>query len=75
MLTTVDSIIEALGGSTAAAAIVGVGPSAISNWKTRGGIPSDKFMLVERALADRGKDKPSPNLFGFEMPSIVEASE
>jgi hypothetical protein len=69
MLTTVDAVIDALGGLTATATIVGVRPSAISNWKTRGGIPSDKFMLLQRALADRGKRKPSPNLFGFEMPS------
>jgi hypothetical protein len=74
MLTTVDSIIEALGGPAATAAIVGVRPSAISNWKTRGGIPSDKFMLLERALTDRGKGKPSPDLFGFEMPSEAETS-
>jgi hypothetical protein len=69
MLTTVDAIIDALGGSAATAAIVGVGPSAISNWKARGGIPPDKFMILERALTDRGKGKPSPDLFGFEMPS------
>ena len=48
------------------AVVVGVGPSAISNWKARGGIPPDKFMLLERALAERGKGKPSPDLFGFE---------
>jgi DNA-binding transcriptional regulator YdaS (Cro superfamily) len=74
MLTTVDSIIEALGGSTATAAIVGVGPSAISNWKTRGAIPPDKFMLLERVLAERGKGRPSPDLFGFEMPSETTSS-
>ena len=68
MLNTVESIIEALGGPTATATIVGVVPSAINNWKTRGEIPSDKFMLLERALADRGKGKPSPNLFGFKVP-------
>jgi hypothetical protein len=74
MLTTVDSVIEALGGPTATATVVGVRPSAISNWKTRGSIPSDKFMLLERALADRGKGKPSPDLFGFETPSEEAAS-
>jgi hypothetical protein len=66
MLTTIDSVIEALGGSTATATIVGVRPSAISNWKARGGIPPDKFMLLQRALAARGRGKPAPGLFGFE---------
>jgi|SoimicMinimDraft_4_1059732.scaffolds.fasta_scaffold136180_1 hypothetical protein len=74
MLTTVDSIIEALGGPAATAAIVGVVPSAISNWKTRGGIPPDKFMLLEKVLVERGKGKPSPDLFGFEMPAEAARS-
>jgi hypothetical protein len=72
--TGVDSVIEALGGPTATAVIVGVRPSAICNWKTRGSIPPDKFMLLERALADRGKGKPSTHLFGFEPLSETPTS-
>jgi hypothetical protein len=62
MLNSVDDIIEALGGSAATASILGVYPSAISNWKFRGGIPLSNFLLLEKALAARGKRKPSRKL-------------
>jgi hypothetical protein len=68
MLTTVDAIIEALGGPATTAAILDVVPSALSNWKRRGGIPPTNFLLLERALVERGKSKPSPKLLKFPEP-------
>jgi hypothetical protein len=62
MLNSVDDIIKALGGPTATAAILGVYPSALSNWKDRGGIPLSNFLLLEKALVARGKRKPSRKL-------------
>ena len=62
MLTSVDDIIKALGGPASVAAILGVYPSAISNWKSRGGIPLSNFLMLEKALVARGKRKPSPKL-------------
>jgi hypothetical protein len=65
MLSTVDEIIDAVGGTAAAAGICGVGLSAVSNWRSRGRIPSEKFMIFADALKRLGK-KASPSLFGFE---------
>lgn len=65
MLKTVDALVEAVGGTSKAAEIGGVGPSAVSNWKSRGSIPSEKFMLFNSAL-DRIGLRADPSLFGFE---------
>lgn len=66
MITTVDELIEALGGTSAAAALLGVGMSVVSNWRSRGRIPAEKFMILAAALDARGNKKVDPKLFGFE---------
>ena len=48
MLSTVDDVIEALGGTAAAADLAGVKPPAVSNWRERGRIAQDKFDDVRR---------------------------
>lgn len=65
MLDTVDDIIEALGGTHKAAATLGVGPSAISNWKARGRIPTERYFVITDALRENGKTA-AQTLFGFE---------
>lgn len=64
MLETVDQVIEAMGGTLRAAEMANVGASAVSNWKARGRIPSDRFFLIQAALEPEGKTV-SPALFGF----------
>ncbi len=64
MLETVDEIIEAVGGTTAAAALVGVTSPAVSHWKTRNGIPTEHFFVFSEALERLGH-RPSPAVFGF----------
>jgi DNA-binding transcriptional regulator YdaS (Cro superfamily) len=64
MLQTVDDVIKALGETQKAADLLGVVPSAVSNWKARGKFPSDKFLAITAVLKDRGK-RVSPVLFGF----------
>lgn len=64
MLTTVDDVIEALGGTAAAAGLTGVTPPAVSNWRERGKIATDKFPLIREALAAKGKEA-SLSVFGF----------
>lgn len=64
MLTTVDDVIDALGGPTKTAAVAAVGPSAVVNWRTRKEIPSDCFLLIRDALAALGKEV-APDVFGF----------
>lgn len=70
MLNTVDSVIEAVGGVTAAASLAGVGLPAVSNWKARGKIAGGKSELFRIALAAKGLQI-APSVFGFK--SVEEA--
>lgn len=64
MLTSVESVIEAVGGSAAAQALAGVGAPAVSNWKARGRLPAELFLVFS---AELGKSDTSadPALFGL----------
>lgn len=73
MLTSVEQVIDALGGTFKAAEAAKVGPSAVSNWKARGRIPSDRFFVVTEALQREGKAA-SPALFGFAATGGGEAA-
>ena len=66
MIGTIDDLIEALGGVAKVATLCGVGPSAVSNWRSRGRIPTEKFMMLADALRRAGKGEAAPALFGFE---------
>lgn len=66
MLETVDSVIEAVGGVTAAASLAGVGLPAVSNWKARGKIARDKADIFRNFLAAKGLSA-SPLVFGFKV--------
>lgn len=72
MLTTVDEVIEALGGTAAAAGLIGVSAPAVSNWRDRGKIAPDKFLLVKGALASLGKEV-DPRVFAFKMSEEARA--
>lgn len=65
MLSTVDEVIEAVGGTAAAARLAGVGAPAVSNWRSRGRIASEKFMIFADALREGGKEA-SPDVFGMD---------
>lgn len=64
MLKSVEAVIDALGGTAAAADLLGMSRNAISTWKARGKIPSDNFMLVVDEL-DKRRARVSPTVFGF----------
>lgn len=70
MLGTIDSVIDALGGSAKVAEMCGVRTSAVSNWIARGKISKGSFLVVRDALATRGLEA-SPTVFGFK--SVEEA--
>lgn len=65
MLETVDDVITELGGTAAVAALCGTGSPAVSNWRSAGKIPSNKFLIFEAALRDRGRVVPL-SLFSFD---------
>lgn len=67
MLTSVDAVIDELGGTGAAAEIAGVRPSAVSNWRAKGLIPPEYFVTVSDALIARGLQAERA-VFGFKVP-------
>ena len=50
----IEAIIEALGGTTQVQALLGVGPSAVSNYKARGAFPEHARTRVWQALKAKG---------------------
>jgi hypothetical protein len=72
MLGTIDSVIEALGGSAKVAELCGVGISAVSNWRKRGRISKGSFLIVRDALAAINLEA-SPEVFGFEATDEARA--
>jgi hypothetical protein len=64
MLRTVDDVIGALGGTTAVAKLCGTTLAAVSNWRLRRKIPSEKFLVFEAALRRKGLEVPM-RLFTF----------
>lgn len=72
MLTTVDDVVEALGGTAAAAVLTGVSAPAVSNWRERGKIAPDKFLLIREALASRGQEA-CLSVFGFKASDEARA--
>ena len=67
MLKTVDDVISELGGTGATASLARLGDPAVSNWKARGKIPSDQYMVISEALRAIGKEA-DPAIFGFVPP-------
>lgn len=53
-LTSVSEIVDALGGTKAACAILGVGQSAIGNWRGANLLPSHTFSVISEELLKRG---------------------
>ena len=50
----IDAIIDALGGAAQVQALLGVGPSAVSNYRMRGAFPEYARIKVWQALKARG---------------------
>lgn len=64
MLRTVEAIIDALGGTTAAADMAGVGKAAVSNWKQAQRIPPEYYVALQAALEQQG-ERADPKAFGM----------
>jgi hypothetical protein len=68
-LTSVDDVIDALGGNGAVASMLGlIGSNRVSNWRARGSLPADKFLLMQAELQRRGLRAP-PSLWGIASPN------
>jgi hypothetical protein len=65
LLGTIEEVIEAVGGRSAAASLAGLNtPNGVSNWKARGRIPPELFFVFKERLLPDGKE-PGRSIFGF----------
>jgi len=67
----IDAIIDALGGPTQVQALLGVGPSAVSNYRARGQFPEYARVRVWQALKARGI-MVDPETLSFEAPNTPQ---
>ena len=63
MINTVDEIIDRLGGLKATGDRLGVGNTAVCNWRVREHIPACHYFALREILVDEGHGEPSPELF------------
>lgn len=54
-ISDLAELIDLLGGTTAVAAKAGVTPPAVSNWRTRGFIPPEFFVILSDEAKARGR--------------------
>ena len=54
---SLDEILDALGGESAVATMLGCGPSSVSNWKSRG-LPKGRWVDLVTLGAERGVRPP-----------------
>ena len=60
----VERVIDALGGLTSAATALGIkNPSVVANWRTRGQVPADRAIEVER-ITGISRHELRPDIFG-----------
>jgi DNA-binding transcriptional regulator YdaS (Cro superfamily) len=62
--SSVDKVIEALGGLTKAASALGIeNPSVVANWRTRGRVPAERTLEIE-AISGISRHELRPDVFG-----------
>ena len=52
-LTTVNEVIEALGGTKAAASLLSISPSAVSVWRVNNKLPAHTFTVISQELLSK----------------------
>ena len=66
-LTTADGVIDAVGGTAAAATLTGSSQQSVSNWRSNGRLAPPTFLIFIAELASRGMTAP-PSLWGIRAP-------
>lgn len=64
MIDKIDNLIDAMGGTTAVAAMCDVSPAAVSMWRMRGGIPANKYLILSKEIGKLSLNV-DLRLFGF----------
>lgn len=67
-LQTATEVIDALGGTSATARLTHRKPQHVTNWRSSGRLPADTFLILSRALEQRGKFA-RPQLWGIAEPT------
>lgn len=57
-LQTTDDVVETLGGTKELAKALGVGITAVINWRTRKRFPADTYFAIRDELKARGRVAP-----------------
>lgn len=65
VLQTVDEVIDAFGGNSVLASWLGIGDSAVSNWRDRQSIPPGWHLRLYLEAQSRGIEI-NPKLFGMD---------
>ncbi len=70
MFKTVDAVIDALGGTAAAARKLGRTTNAVSNWRgwNRNKIPPEFYLAIDAILEDAGLPEVDPDVYGMIAP-------
>lgn len=71
-LKTFRSVLKALGGVHAVAALTKRSPQGVCNWRARGTFPSRFYLLISSELARLGYEA-KPSLFSLETGSETNA--
>jgi DNA-binding transcriptional regulator YdaS (Cro superfamily) len=66
-ILTPSDVIDALGGTSAVAALTGRKPSSVSTWKARNKLPAETYVVMMDALKGKGKVAPMA-LWGMDQP-------
>lgn len=61
-LRSVRDVVTALGGPSATAKQLGIGPTAVANWLTKNCIPPARFLAIQQLLKQQRK-KADPTIF------------
>lgn len=67
LLTTATQVFDALDGNAGVIEATGAAPQQVSNWRTRGKFPPERFLQLAVALHAR-RLAAAPTLFGMHKP-------
>lgn len=74
VLTTINQVLEALGGPTAVGRMTKRIPQQFVQARHRNRFPAPTYLIMIRALGERGKTA-LPSLWGIEDPDLIETLE
>jgi hypothetical protein len=65
IITSIEALVDELGGNTVLGCALGITPEAVANWKARGSIPTGWHWRLLAMARKRGKHV-APSVFGID---------